>query len=45
MFLHILVGQNPNKSIAKNYPFYDVMLEYICAKKYTSQLFKNENIL
>jgi len=36
MFLHIMVGQNPNNKIPKKLHFlilYDVMLEYICAKK------------
>jgi hypothetical protein len=36
MFLHIMVDQNPKKSNAKKITFfisYDVMLEYICAKK------------
>ncbi len=47
MLLHIMVGQNPKKSNAQKLHFlilYDVMLEYICAKEYTSQHTKNENI-
>jgi hypothetical protein len=48
MFLHIMVGQNPNKSNSKKTTFFNLIwcdvIIYLCQKYIHHNVLKNENI-